>query len=377
MNKVQFYLDSLIVETILSENLVKQADGSGLSSFLNVVENYVKSKITPGHELAGVFDLLAPGILGALGFPLLATFLKVAEMFGFDPAKIFTEIAEKVKEILMSGAKEISPEHLDGIIESTVQANYGSNPTEEDLKKLQSQSLSLRDAQILKLAIDEISLDDLNNRHLPLAKRAGVISGLARLIGMKPKAASVLGKIIGWIIKVILISGGFMVGGDLLNKMVGRKDVPPTPNGLPTLSPSAPAQNISLPISHQSLFKVNPGYTEEGLNKSNGWIEAVPPSQIGPQIAEWAQDIYPDLKGKGNFIQSSPIFQKIVEVIQEYNSNNNSKITFMPRIFTSRKKVVDTFIDDLANKVEHLNMPSPIPNAEPAKKPAPNATPNA
>lgn len=366
MSKLQFYYDGLIVETFLSEGLVKQADGSGASKIFNAVAQYVKGKITPGHEVESVINILGPGILAALGFPFMAGLIKLSQMFfGLNVGKILADAVEKIKELLIPG-QTIAPEHIDNIVDSAIEANYGSNPTEEDVKKLQS--LSLHDTQMLKLAFNdifnEISLEDLNS---PLNKRAQLVSALSGILGVKRKTASVIGKIIGFIIKSVLISAGFMLGGDLLNKVMDRKDVPSSSNGLPELNPST-TKNISLPGSHQDLFKINPGYVEENLNKTTGWIEMVPPEQIGSQISQWAQDIYPDLKGKDGFIQSSPIFQKVVEVIKEYNSNNTSKITFMPRVFNSRKKVVDTFIDDLANKASNLNIPSPD-----AKKPFINA----
>ena len=97
---------------------------------------------------------------------------------------------------------------------------------------------------------------------------------------------------------------------------------------------------------------------------NSGWMEGIPPSQIENQLVAWAKDIYPDLQGKEAFIQGSPALQAVVKYIQQYNSNNTSNVTFMPKRFTSRKMVVDMFIDDLAVKAK--NLPQPNKNTVPA-----------
>lgn len=357
MSKIeQFYIDNMIVQTLLSsEGLTKEAqEASGLvSSLASKVKDYVADKIVPGHEWESVINILTPGILMALNFPILAFAIKIAEMyFGLDPGKILMSAVDKIKSF--AGSK-ITSEQVDHAVNASVQENYGSEPTQADFQKF-PKSATIRDAQIVKIALTaamaEISFEELvcfqNGDMADIKKRAQIVSSFLRFVGLKSKTSSLLGKIIGWIIKVALASAGFMVVGDLFNKVVGRTDKPSTPSGLPGMPGSGPATPVSLPKSTQTSLKVNPNYMNEKLNYATGWIEMVSPEQIGDQIVHWAENIYPDLQGDDSAIRSSPGFNKLVEIIKEYNEKNTTNITFMPKIFHSRKDVVDVFIDDVA-----------------------------
>lgn len=358
--RLQFYIDSLIVETFLSDGMiVKTAEGGSLiDSLIAWVKGYVSDKIVKGHEAESVINILGPGILFATGFPILATLFEFSEVFlGFNPGKILMSIVNSIKPMLFPGSK-IDPAHVDAAAAQAAQADISAT-TEADVDKL-TKGATLRDAQLLKIAM--LHTLAIKEKNIPeLEKRAQIASALLQLVGLKSKTSSILGRVIGWIVKVVLASAGFMVLGSILEK--GKEMV---------MGPSAP-KSSNLVSSTQTLFKVNPGYTEEKMNVNNGWIETVPPDQIGNQVVQWATNIYPDLKGKDNFIRSSQAFNATIKEIQDYNSTNTSGITFMPKMFSSRKKVVDMFIDDLADRAQKTNL---IPNAPVPNKPSdPNALP--
>jgi hypothetical protein len=362
--ELQFYLDTIIIETVLSDNkMMKTAQSSMVGSLIDKVKGYVEGHIDPNNKAGSVINILTPGILTALGFPIIGFLTKLAQMFfGMDVSKIFSSVAEKVKSWLGSG-QNVSSQQVDAAVDGAVSENYGSEPTQENLNQfMKIKSMTLRDAQLFKIALDsimqEVSLADLDAASSSLHKRAQIVSSLLKFVGLKHKTASILGKIIGWIFKAVLASAGFMVAGDVVNKLLNRKDTPSTS--------SAPSAQISLITPKQNIFAVNPNYQEEKLNITSGWLEPVPPDQIGDQIVRWAEDIYPDLKDLDNVIRSSTGFQAVVNQIQQYNINNTSNITFMPKIFTSRKKVVDLFIDELANRARSLpNAPNSTPNKTP------------
>lgn len=375
-SSLTFYHDTLLIEALLSDGFNKQAQSGLVSSLMDRVKEYVAGKIDPNDKIGSVANLLTPGILWALGFPVLSFIIKLAQMFfGLDVGKIFSSVAEEVKSLLHLG-QPISSQQVDQITDTAIQANYGQEPTETDLATAPNrlQALTFREVQLYKIAITnamaEISFQDLDQWEtniLPIAKRAQIMTSLLKLIGLKHKTAGILGKVIGWIVKAILASGGFMVAGDLINHFLDRSDAPPTASGVPFTAPKTTTP-VSMPTSTQSVFPINPNYTEEKLNLGRWWIEGVPPEQIGDQIVSWTEEIYPDLKDKENYIRSSSAFQRVVKAIQDYNATNTSNVTFMPKMFNSRKKVVDLFIDDLANRAQLL--PPTKPSTKPETFPA-------
>ena len=66
-------------------------------------------------------------------------------------------------------------------------------------------------------------------------------------------------------------------------------------------------------------------------------------------VIQFAKDVYSGLDGKENAIRSTPGFQMIVHKISWYNSDNKgSALTFIPPNWSSKKQLVDYFIDDVA-----------------------------
>lgn len=361
MNKIS--QDLLIIEAILAPTLLKKADeGSIIGSLINTVKNYVASHIDQNRKFESIVDILTPAIFAGLGFPILSVIIEVAESYlGLSPGNMLMSVVDKVKSAISSGNK-VSPEQVDQWSEQSVAQNPGKELTQQDVDKIENiknADVSLIEAKLIKAAL--LELQESNSKvDYSRVKRATILSSFLSLLGLKRKTGLVLGKIISWIIKTVLIAAGFMVTKDAVNALTGHKDVPPSSNGLPTLEH---VLQTSTPIkSTQTKFKVNPSYQEEKLNMGTGWIEMVSPSNIGNNIIQWTQFIYPDLDGQDSLIESNSAFQKTVDTIQEYNSTNKSNITFMPKMFTSKKKVVDLFIDSLANQsgnqVKNLKSPN-------------------
>lgn len=343
--ETKYYTESVAIANILSnDTIVKQADISEVvSSIVSTVTNYVSGKIDPNNKAASIFNILAPGMLIALGgiFKPLGWLLELAELFHFEPSKMLGDIVGGIKESVMSG-QQISSEQVDAAANRAVANNYGSAPTEEDFRKITT-SLSLREIQIYKLSLDHT----IKELHQGKLEKKAQVPLFLKFLGLKPVTASILSKVLSWIIKTVLISGGFMAAGALWEHMTG--------NGSKPGAPSATAPGTATPTAAvQQLFKVDPGYNDEKLNVSSGWIEGVPPSQIENQLVSWAQEIYPELRGKESFIRSSQLLPQVAQFIQQYNSNNTSNVTFMPKRFTSRKQIVDMFMDELAAKAQTL-----------------------
>jgi hypothetical protein len=354
--QTRYYLDTLLIATLVDETgFIKQAQAGGISgvisSLISTVEDYVKDKVHKGSAVSDVFNLLASPMLMALGgrFTILGILLEVAKYLGFNPSKILEEIADGLKSAIMPG-QPVDPGQVDKIVEQATSANMPA----DSLQK--SQHLSLREVQIYKVAILHLVATETIHKYAGLPELL-----LRRVFGASTMTASLLSRFLGWIVKTVLIAAGLMAGEALFEHLTGK-----SPSGE---APSSPAAGMapSAPSTVQQIFKANPEYSDETLNVSGGWIENVPPAQIGQQIALWAQDIYPDLQGKDSFIQGSSLFQQVVHYIQQYNANNTTSVTFMPKNFTSRKQVVDLFIDELAVKVQQMGQSLPkTDNSAPA-----------
>jgi hypothetical protein len=361
--ETKYYMDTLIIATLLADDpMIKNAQLAEYASvIISSIVDYVKGKIDPNNRVESIGNLLGPGILAASGFGWLGFFLEIAETFGWEPSKLLKEIWDGIKDAVIHSAATntpIQPEQVDAVTQQVLQNNPAPIPTEqtaEALQRIKGGEITFRDAQIYKVAMTHVA-------SLPLDKRAQIAT-LARLLGMKAYTSSILGKVLGWIVKTVLATGGFMAFGALVEHIKSSLtgESPTSSSSSPSPSPS-PSSAISTPASApstQQLFKVNPNYVNQSFNINSGWIEAVPPSQIEDQIVSWAEEIYPDLKGKDNFIHSSQVLQALVNAIQQYNSNNTANVTFMPKNLTSRKMVVDMFIDELAVKAKELTQTPP------------------
>jgi hypothetical protein len=361
--QTRYYLDTLLLATLVDEaGLIKQAQSGGISgvisSLISTVEDYVKDKIHKGSAISDVFNLLASPMLMALGgrFTILGILLEIAKYLGFEPSKILAEIGEGLKSAIVPG-QPISPEQVDKVTDQVISAD---TPTEPPAGLQKMQQLSFREVQIYKIALLHVMAQT------PMHKSVDIPAQLLRsFFGAKTVTASLLSRFLSWVVRTVLIAAGLMTGEALVEHLTGK-----SPSGEASSS-SAAGMAPSAPSTVQQIFKANPEYADETLNVSGGWIENVPPAQIGQQIALWAQDIYPDLQGKDSFIQSSSLFQQVVHYIQQYNANNTTAVTFMPKNFTSRKQVVDLFIDDLAVKVQQMakslpktdtSAPAPVTN---------------
>ncbi len=358
-SKVQLYMDTLIIEALLSDDLmVKTAQSGIISSIIEKIKGMVSDRINPNDKLGSALDLIAPGILWATGFPILSMILEIAESwFNIKPSDIMRDIQGEVKSLISGGAKPHSGD-IDSIVQRAVSSHAGGEPTQSDLEDAQHKPLtkffSLHDARLYKITL-------LHLQDQQLIKQGQILSALGRFIGLRATTAGALVKIIGWIVKVILASAGLMAVDDAIHSVMGSPShVDYSPSGAGNAT--TPTHNtISFTVPTQTTFKVNPNYTEERLNATDHWIEPVPPTQIGDEIAQWTQDIYPGTKAVAQDIKNTVGFNNALQAIDNYNSTNKLNITFMPHEFTSRKKVVDMFIDELASKSPTSSAPTEKP----------------
>lgn len=360
-------MDALVLETLLSEDLmIKNAQSGMVSSLVEKVKSLISSHIDPNDKVGSVVNMLAPGLLWGLGFPITSIILEIAESwFGLNIANILRDVGSEIKSLVTGGHKPSSSE-VEGIASRAVQSNAGGEPTQSQFENamqhplnavtslFSSNSLSLREARLYKMALLHIRDNDL-------IKTAGILSTLGRFVGLKTYTTSALASIIKWVVVTLLATVGLLAVDDAAHSIVG------SPSKTDFSGPSShdaerPTTTVTLPASTQTVFKVNPSYQEERFNATKHWIESVPPTHIGDEIVQWTHDIYPDTKSLVDEIKSTSGFNQVVQAIENYNNNNTLNITFMPPDFTSRKKVVDAFMDELAHKAPLSQSPASKPH---------------
>lgn len=358
-DEVSFYIDAMIVETLSSNNLlVKNAQSENiLNSLIGKIQNYVNNQIDPNNKVKSVLDILAPGavkmLFSALGFGWTGTFLGLAmNIFHIDTVEILESAYEKIKQLLTNSQDGVSSAQIDNIVNSSVQ-DHASPVTQQEAdeieKKMQAKSnLShLRDAKILKLAL--LAYNPKN--------KLAASSFLSIFSNKKDKMLSLLAKILGWIFKVVIGSAGLLVSGDVVNKFLNRPNAIDGTYQRGRTEDESTVTNVSaipVSISNQTKFPINPSYHDEILNTSSSpWIINITnnESNIQQAILDFTKEVYKGLENQDSNILNSNKFNNIVDTITWYNrSSSGGPIVFIPKFFTSKKNLVDHFIDEVASK---------------------------
>jgi hypothetical protein len=363
-SEVSFCVDTLLVETILADpKFYKKANF--VQDLLGKAKDYFSHQIDPKNPVKSVLDILAPGALwllfqsfgiGKWGF-LLGLLMDV---FHVDVSGMLTSLYGKVKEMI-SGGKKVSSAEVDAAAEATTQQyNQAPTPEEEskglqdlkqrqqgqqapaeaqaDDKKIYSSLELLSDARIFRLALIEYENQAMRLTKDPVVKMAGFFGNT------KSKGTNLLGKVFGWVIKLALASAGLMVAGDVANEVMGRPSaLSGTYQRGQESSESAPAPP-SGPKATQTKF---PPKGDSPLPSSMPVVNN--PQNIENMVVQFTKDVYNGLDGKEGLIRNSPAFQAVKDNIVWYNTHNEgSSITFIPGLFTSKKQLVDYFIDDVA-----------------------------
>ena len=145
---------------------------------------------------------------------------------------------------------------------------------------------------------------------------------------------TIISTIFGFIIKAFLLSCGFAFAGYVAKQVMKTNEE---------------TSGVQIHKSTQKLFKVSPSYTLE--SHKTPWITDQPPSQIKDMLLDWMIEIYPKTEDYRSVIGRIQSFNDTVEYIENYNIKNKLNVTYIPKVFTNKKMIVDQFIDDAASKV--------------------------
>lgn len=347
-SEIGFYVDTLIVETVLSDNkITKTANTSGLmSGLLNTVKTYIENNINSEDKVGRLINLLAPGMISVLLGGWFGTLIGLSmRVFNINVKGILGSIHDKISSLL-KGGQEVSSSQVDNIVQNSIQ-EHKKPLTEADVERIESQKKSvsqqLSDARLLKLAmITYRSSSEINKTAglfgVSLRKRKDRIEG------------NLLPKILGWIFKVAIASAGLMVAGDVVNKVLNR------PNAFDgSIKDGKPVETVT-PSTTQTKFKLNPSYKAENINsEKNPWIEKYTNNKSGVEtmLVDFAKSVYQGLDNLDSVIRSLPAFKAVADKILWFNNTAaGDPVIFIPKMFTSKKSIVDYFIDDLAEKTK-------------------------
>lgn len=357
-SQVSFCVDTLLVETVLGDSRFYKKAGF-VSDLLDKVKEYFSAQIDTSNPVSSVLRVLAPGALwmflstiglGKWGF-LLGLLMDV---FHIDAPAMLSSMFDKVKGMI-SGGKKASSEEIDSATEAVAQEHATpGTPQEaqqapkaiEELKQKQESakaddhithsSLELMpNAKLIRLA-----LIDYENHSMRLTKEA--FFDMGGYNKSKAQGSSLLAKIFGWIVKIALFSAGLMVAGDVVNAVLGR------PSALTgTYQAGKEAPSTSAPVGHQSTQTKFPAKSDAPLPFSWPLVNNV--GNIENMLIQFAKDTYSGLDGKEDVIRSTPAFQAVRDNINWFNVHNEGSASiFIPKTYTSKKQLVDYFIDDVA-----------------------------
>ena len=343
--EIRFYVDTLLVETALAEPYLYKKAGF-IADALSRIKEYLASKIDKENPVSSVLNLLAPAAISMLfssmgfgKFGLLLGFLTT--VFHVNVAGMIKSLYEKVKEMI-SGGQKVSAGQIDQSVQETIQSFSQPSTTQEAEEGYQSyrqQQPSLADDGKVYSSLEllhsakmiNLALIEYERQNMRLVKEADRSSFLKNFSGTKAQGTSLLGKILGWIFKFVLTAAGLITAGAIVEHFMGGggQSEPETPSG---------------PVSTQTKYHlVGNSPVPNQMPISNT------PQNIEDMLIQFAKDTYSGLDGKESLIKSTPGFQYVKEKVAWQNVYNpGSRTIIIPPIFSSKKQMVDYFIDEVA-----------------------------
>lgn len=343
--QISFYVDVMLAETLLGDGLSKNAQVGGLvSGLVDKVKHYFSNNVDTDNPTHSILNMLAPGaivsLFSTMGLGWLGWLIGLAvRVFHIDVMAILGSIWEKLKSVLQNGRKTTS-EEVHNIVTSSVQdhvqpatpeeaeqagqqADHQSQPADD----MKSAAMMLRQAKLIRLAMEDFKQRTINKQAAP----GGWFSAFS---GKKAATGNILGRVLSLFFRVALASAGLMVAGDAINAFIGK--------------PSA--LNDTIQHGHPVSEPGGGGTTPTPAGSSEPWSVSATntPEGISSMLIQFAKDVYPGMiDGQESRVQILPAFQAILENIAWYNHGSaGGPVVFMPKMFTSKKQLVDYFMHD-------------------------------
>lgn len=364
-DELQYLADSVLIESLFQAEygLIKHAglfDELGLAGIGSSIKGFVQSHVrddAPGGKIGSVLALMTPAIIFRIN-PLMGALYLVASQIGFDIQSVISKIVSVVKEKLGKG-ESLTSADVTAIGKTAVAAEAGPETTAapddflEPLRKLSSADGFSKFAQ--SYGKDEILSKLFGGSKGPgFPKTPWLMGGngsvinrvfgtLFSLPGGKGKIMWVIGGIIIWTIKTILIGAGLLAGAEAISGLVKKDEKEEVKESTP--APEAPA----IQEEHSAPAQVIPAVKSPPVpvNKEIWVVPLV--GTIEETLWAWVEDLYPKLSQVPSIkekVLDSPQFRTIVNQLSDPKKLGKRTLV-MPEQFSSRKEVVDLFLKDV------------------------------
>jgi len=298
-SKIEIY-EGIVSLNCMDQRLIKRGELPFGQGIFDAIKGFFASN-SSGDVKKDLTNLFINGairtvISGPLGFGvgLISTY------FGFDFYEILKSIYKKFQSSVSAGIP-VSSEEIHSAVTSEVEM--------------------------------QTKTADLNIQNI---KTAGIMD-----IFSKGNKKSILSSIISFIFKSALSGAGLFVASGMAKKLIL-----PQKEEKETVEPEQSAPDHT---STQTKFKLRAGYTD--LLEPKPWVESVVNSDasIEAMLLNFAKEVYDGLNGMESKIVSSPAFQQVKESIVFGNHKAaGDNIIIIPKMYKSKKHIVDYFIDDVA-----------------------------
>lgn len=350
---LQFLHDAAITQYLLQDGMEKRAEFS-IDGLKGAITSYFAGHWDPNDKTGSFLNAIVPGAIsvligGWLG-PLIGFGLKFLNV---DLGGVLEDIYSSLKAHLSGSNKTLSPQQIDQTVQDAIQKNPKEEKPEFKVpEKLDPGNMfasftsssfeqDWNNAKILKLAMTSHLDGSIKDKDL---KKVLAASGKSAL----------LVKAISFIFKVLAMSAGLMVAGDVANKVLNRPnafDSSENKRGIPQ-DTSGPKSTVET-ISSQKVFPISTTYDHQKFNQSEPWVEKVSNTQTGIEnlLISFAKEVYHGLDGLEEESKTLPKFQALVQSLLWFNRMTpGDPMVFIPKTFTTKEGISSYWIDQLASK---------------------------
>ena len=159
-----------------------------------------------------------------------------------------------------------------------------------------------------------------------------------------------------WFVKNILKGAGLLlVGGMIAGALHGDKKPPQPAQTAPVIQPAQTTTTIPIAMQRSvSPAGLDPsGRGEKYFKNDDGNVWIVPLyGNVKNTLTLWATDVYPQLKGREQEINSLPSFNRVANILEENIDPKAPNYLIMPPGFNRRIDVVNLFAGDIKPKQE-------------------------
>lgn len=372
-HNLQYINETLILEELnqLEFGLNKKAgilEDLGLPEVASTVYNYVagflknlsKDSDGPG-EL--VLSLLVPGVLFRI-HPLLGIFWSIAKAIGFDIESVFTDVRNAISGKL-SNNEQVSPDELTGIAQNSVSKQAGPyvKTNFNDFNSFIKTAQRSRDF-LSWLDSGERTQSGQSLPKIPWLRGEGGIVGriFGQLFQKGPggvrTAKWLIGGVIIWLVKTVLLSAGMLMGaGALVSFVKNRNDKTDKTESRQEIS-----ENESTSKYEENEHDALKTYSPPSLQKEKLVVPMGNNQTIEDLLISWIKDLYPliekfDVFDKDIVIKEVPSFMYAVSLFSNERilKYEGQKVITVPEQFSKPvpKQVVELFIKDVIQALKN------------------------